>query len=98
MIPYRPDARGEILRAAVILHVRIESFEIVDVRRDPGSEERDVAITLTLLAVLKGSVPEAPSATLRLQVTPACGRPSIHPRAWNSSPSQERERPPRPTR
>ncbi|WP_437719057.1 hypothetical protein WMF45_23170 [Sorangium sp. So ce448] len=72
MIPYRPDSRSEILRAARILCVRIDSA-LADLFHPvaPNLQERKVALALTLLAVSKGEVAEAPGDKISIRVTQA---------------------------
>jgi hypothetical protein len=68
LIPFRPDTQSEILRAARILHVRIESvttgvFQPVSAR----FQQREVMISLVLIGVLKGDVPEQQNDTIQIR-------------------------------
>ena len=87
MICFRPDARWEILRAARILRVRVVAFEAGAFRPDPPFLQRDVALTLTLLAVHKGEVAEAPGDRIQTHVTQtanATNRYTALPGVWSS--------------
>lgn len=70
MLPHRPESRSEILRAARILHVRVEAARIGDYQPvSPRFQARDVDLDVTLVAVLKGDVPESPGDRLEARVT-----------------------------
>lgn len=68
MIRFQPNAQSEILRAARILQVRIDSFQAGGFRPDPPFMNRNVALILTLTAVSKGEVREAPGDRLQIEV------------------------------
>ena len=87
MICFRPDARWEILRAARILRLRVDAFEAGPFRPDPPFVQRDVVLMLTLLAVHKGDVQEAPGERIHTQVTQTANATNRHtalPGVWSA--------------
>src|SRR5205085_12375896 len=70
MIPVRPEAESEILRAEHILRVRIQSHRIgTFVAVSSRFQEREVELDLVLIGVLKGVVQEQPGDLITIRVT-----------------------------
>ena len=87
MIPFRPTAQSQILRAARILGLRIEACEAGAFRAEPPFIERDVTLELELLTVYKGEVLEAPGDRITVHVTQtrnAGSRRTALPGVWSS--------------
>jgi hypothetical protein len=87
MIPVNRESRSIVLRAPVIVLVRVESVETSEPAPVPGRPllERKLELKIRVLEIIKGELDDQPGSTLPLNVSqfePGIGRQSALPGVW----------------